>query len=257
MRIVVCASLLAMLAACTPSRYQHAQDFTPAPIADIQALTEPTPKAEAKSVMGNPERYTVRGKEYQVMSSAEGYSAEGTASWYGMKFHGHQTSNGEIYDVYKFTAAHKTLPLPSYVRVTRLDNQQSVIVRVNDRGPFHDTRIIDLSYAAAVKLGIQQQGTARVKINVLHPPKAQPERWVQVGALSDPSAALRLQSRLVEQLRGQWPISINKPATNSLPPRLHKVRIGPVKEGEPLNRLLQQLQQLNYQTPLLLARHQL
>lgn len=251
---LLCASLI--LAGCSTSRYQHAQDFTPAPIADIQALTEPTPKAEAKSVMGNPARYSVFGQEYQVMPSADDYSEEGIASWYGMKFHGHRTSNGEVYDVYKFTAAHKTLPLPSYVRVTRLDTQKSVVVRVNDRGPFHEGRIIDLSYAAAVKLGINKQGTAKVKVDILHPPKAKTERWVQVGALSDPSAALRLQSRLVEHISGQWPVTINKPADNSSRP-LHKVRIGPVEEGESLDLLLQKLKQLNFSQPLLLAQHQL
>jgi len=244
------------LAGCSTSRYQHAQDFTPAPIADIQALTEPTPKAEAKSAMGNPARYSVFGQEYQVMPSADDYSEEGIASWYGMKFHGHRTSNGEVYDVYKFTAAHKTLPLPSYVRVTRLDTQKSVVVRVNDRGPFHGGRIIDLSYAAAVKLGINKQGTAKVKVDILHPPKAKTERWVQVGALSDPSAALRLQSRLVEHISGQWPVTISKPADSSSRP-LHKVRIGPVEEGESLDLLLQKLKQLNFSQPLLLAQHQL
>ncbi|WP_419812937.1 septal ring lytic transglycosylase RlpA family protein [Bacterioplanoides sp.] len=246
----------ALLAGCTPSRYQHAQDFTPAPIADIEKLQEPVPRAEAKSVMGNPKRYTVLGKEYQVMSSADGYRARGIASWYGMKFHGHQTSNGEIYDVYQFTAAHKTLPLPSYVRVTRLDNQKSVVVRVNDRGPFHEGRIIDLSYAAAVKLGIQKQGTAEVQVDVIHPPINKSERWVQVGALSDPSAAQKLQQQLSAELGASTKVSI-KTVQQSQQLTLHKVRIGPVEEGEPLQTLLQQLQALNINQPLLLGRHQL
>ncbi|WP_420592321.1 septal ring lytic transglycosylase RlpA family protein [Bacterioplanoides sp.] len=254
--LIILLLLAGALSACTPSRYKHSQDFTPAPIADIQALKEPVAKAEAKSVMGNTPRYTVLGKEYEVMPNADNYSAEGIASWYGMKFHGHRTSNGEIYDVYQFTAAHKTLPLPSYVRVTRLDTQQSVVVRVNDRGPFHEGRIIDLSYAAAVKLGINKQGTAQVKVDIIHPPKAKTERWVQIGALSDPSAALRLQQTLVEKLQGKWPVAINKPAKDSQRP-LHKVRIGPVEEGDDLDQLLLQLKQLKFDQPLLLAQHQL
>lgn len=248
--------MMVLLVGCSTSRYQHHQDFTPPAIADIHALPEPQPKAEARSVMGNPARYTVLGKEYQVMRQADDYREEGLASWYGMKFHGHRTSNGEVYDVYQFTAAHKTLPLPSYVRVTRLDNQQSVVVRVNDRGPFHDGRIIDLSYAAAVKLGIHKQGTAAVRVEVLHPPKNKTERWVQVGALSDPSAAAKLQQRLQQQLAKRWPVTVTAPETGHQP-ALHKVRIGPVEEGEPLQQLLQQLQQLDLGQPLLLARHQL
>lgn len=256
--------LLALsLAACSTSRYQHSTDFTPAPITDIQALSEPTPKAEAKSVMGNPPRYQVFGKEYQVMNSADNYSEEGIASWYGMKFHGHRTSNGEVYDVYQFTAAHKTLPLPSYVRVTRLDTSKSVIVRVNDRGPFHEGRVIDLSYAAAVKLGIHKRGTANVRVDIIHPPKAISERWIQVGALSDPSAAIRLQKKLQQALKSQaWPVSISKTnqhtaTSNTATRQLHKVRIGPVPEGEQLDQLLQQLKTMNFDQPLLLASHQL
>lgn len=252
--VLLAASTL--LAGCSSSRYQHSQDFTPAPIADVQALKEPTPRIEAKSVMGNPKRYTVLGKEYQVMDSADGYSGRGIASWYGMKFHGHQTSNGEIYDVYQFTAAHKTLPLPSYVRVTRLDNNQSVVVRVNDRGPFHEGRIIDLSYAAAVKLGIHKQGTANVQVDVIHPPKNKSERWVQVGALSDPSAAQQLQQRLQTELGIDAQVGVTA-VKHSQQLTLHKVRIGPIEEGEPLQALLQRLQTLNINQPLLLARHQL
>jgi rare lipoprotein A len=254
--VTLLAITIFLLSACTPSRYQHAQDFTPAPITDISVLKEPTPKEEARSVMGNPERYTVLGEEYQVMSDANNYSEEGIASWYGMKFHGHRTSNGEIYDVYQFSAAHKTLPLPSYVRVTRLDNQQSVVVRVNDRGPFHEGRIIDLSYAAAVKLGINKQGTAQVRVDVIHPPKPKTEHWVQVSALSDPSAALHLKQHLQSQLDQQWPVTISSPQGKDQS-TLHKVRVGPVEEGKPLQQLLDKLAQLNFNQPLLLASHQL
>ena len=109
------------------------------------------------------------GKKYKVMDSTRGYAEKGTASYYGAKFHGRLTSNREVYDMYQFTAAHKTLPLPSFARVTNLDNGESVIVRVNDRGPFHDGRVIDLSYAAAVRLGITQRGTGRVEVRALTP----------------------------------------------------------------------------------------
>lgn len=254
--------LLALsLAACSTSRYQHSNDFTPAPISDIKALTEPVPQAEAKSVMGNPARYRVFGEEYQVMKNADNYSEEGISSWYGMKFHGHRTSNGEIYDVYQFTAAHKTLPLPSYVRVTRLDTQKSVVVRVNDRGPFHEGRIIDLSYAAAVKLDIHKRGTAKVRVDIIHPPKAISERWVQVGALSDSNAALRLQKQLQHDLKNSpWPVEVKsttKQKTDKTIKALHKVRIGPVPEGEQLDQLLARLAELNFSQTLLLASHQL
>lgn len=256
LRLCIVLAAILSLAACTTSRYQHARDFTPAPITDIEALSEPQPKAEARSVMGNPARYTVFGKEYQVMASADDYQEEGIASWYGMKFHGHRTSNGEIYDVYKFTAAHKTLPLPSYVKVTHLGSNKSVVVRVNDRGPFHEGRIIDLSYAAAVKLGIHKQGTGQVRVEVIHPPKAETERWVQISALSNGNAARQLQQQLQQQLGAQWQVSVKAPDSNAATP-LHRVRVGPVNEGEPLQRLLTQLQQLNISQPLLLGKHQL
>lgn len=245
-----------LLAGCssTPSRYQHKNDFTPGAIADVKALVEPTPKAEPKSTMGNAPSYRVRGKTYQVMPSAHQFKERGIASWYGMKFHGHTTSNGEIYDVYQFSAAHKSLPLPSYVRVTRVDNGQSVVVRVNDRGPFIDNRIIDLSYAAAVKLDMHKQGIAEVDIEVIQPPLDESVRWVQVAALSDAQRASQLQQRLSTQLNNQWPIQIQ---TSQGERAIHRVRIGPVQEGQELTQLLQELHKLNIQQPLLLAQHQL
>lgn len=256
MKSVALLLAVLILSGCssTPSRYQHRQDFTPRPITDIHSLPEPTPRSEPRSAMGNPVSYRVFGKEYRLLPSAEGYRERGEASWYGMKFHGHQTSNGEIYDVYQFTAAHKTLPIPSYVRVTRLDNGKSVVVRVNDRGPFHGGRIIDLSYAAAVRLGMERQGVAEVEVEVISPAQQQAERWVQVGALGDAAAARRLQQQLQTHLQQNWPVSIS--ATSGQRP-LHRVRIGPVPEGEPLQQLLQQLQPLNLGQPLLLAQHQL
>lgn len=136
-------------------------------IPDVDLIPEPQVRDEPHSRYGNRSPYDVLGKHYQVLDSARGYDETGIASYYGNKFHGRRTSNLEVYDMYAFTAAHKTLPLPSYARVTNLANGKSVVVRVNDRGPFHEGRIIDLSYAAAVKLGVDRAGTARVEVQGL------------------------------------------------------------------------------------------
>ena len=165
---------------CAPTREHLDSDYTPgglyapgvadsgpATAIDVSGVLEPVPRDEPRSRYGNRSPYTVLGKSYQVRDSAAGYSERGMASWYGTKFHGRATSSGELYDMCLFTAAHKTLPLPSYVRVTNLDNGRSLIVRVNDRGPFHSGRIIDLSYAAAVHLGVDRTGTARVEVQAI------------------------------------------------------------------------------------------
>ena len=144
------------------------KDTVPEYIPDVEAIPEPEVRAEPRSRAGN-RSYRVLGKHYTVLDTAKGYVEEGGASYYGKKFHGRLTSNQEVYDMYAFTAAHKSLPLPSFVRVTNLDNDRSVVVRVNDRGPFHPGRIIDLSYAAAVKLGYREQGVARVRVEALDP----------------------------------------------------------------------------------------
>ncbi|RYE70733.1 MAG: septal ring lytic transglycosylase RlpA family protein, partial [Oxalobacteraceae bacterium] len=142
-------------------------DTTPDYVPDVDCIAEPLVTSEAPSRVGNRSPYSVLGKQYVVMQKVDGYVEQGTASYYGNKFHGRRTSNQEVYDMYAFTAAHKTLPLPSFARVTNLDNGKSVVVRVNDRGPFHDGRVIDLSYAAAVKLGITQRGTGHVEVRAL------------------------------------------------------------------------------------------
>jgi rare lipoprotein A len=248
--LIALISLFA-ISACTTSRYQHSQDFLPNPILDPSTLKDATVKAEPLSSMGNPKKYTVLGKEYEVMTQGAGFKQEGFASWYGMKFHGHATSNGEIYDVYQMTAAHKTLPLPSYVRVTRTDTQESVIVRVNDRGPFHEGRIIDLSYAAAVKLGINKAGTAAVSIEVISAPNKGPEKWLQVSALSNEQSAKALQKKL--QAMQQWPVVIASNEKRSL----HKIRIGPIPAGQATEKVIVILQQNQLPDPLVLAVHQL
>src|SRR3546814_702883 len=140
----------------------RSKDSVPDELPDVDAIPEPEVVAEPRSRYGNRSPYKVLGKSYRVLDSAEGYDETGLASYYGNKFHGRRTSNLEVYDMYAFTAAHKSLPLPSFARVTNLDNGKSVVVRVNDRGPFHEGRIIDLSYAAAVKIGIRDRGVGRV-----------------------------------------------------------------------------------------------
>lgn len=142
-------------------------DTTPDHVPDVDCIAEPLVTSEPRSAIGNRSPYNVLGKRYEVMQRVDGYVERGTASYYGNKFHGRRTSNQEVYDMYAFTAAHKTLPLPSFARVTNLDNGKSVVVRVNDRGPFHEGRVIDLSYAAAVKLGIAQRGTGTVEVRAL------------------------------------------------------------------------------------------
>ncbi|KAB0501314.1 septal ring lytic transglycosylase RlpA family protein [Pseudomonas moorei] len=134
---------------------------------DVSRIPDATPTLHTGPYKANP--YTVLGKTYFPLQDSKTYVASGTASWYGTKFHGQNTANGEVYDLYGMSAAHKTLPLPSYVRVTNLDNNKSVILRVNDRGPFYSDRIIDLSYAAAKKLGYAEIGTARVKVEGIDP----------------------------------------------------------------------------------------
>lgn len=258
--LAIAISACSSLAPESSSRYQHARDFTPQPIENVQALAEPIPKAEPMSSRGNAPRYRVWGKEYQVITPPADFREQGIASWYGMKFHGHETSNGEIYDVYQFTAAHKSLPLPSYVRVTRVDNGASVVVRVNDRGPFHEQRVIDLSYAAAVKLDVHRQGIAEVIVELLQAPLTTSVRWVQVGAVSQRDSALRLQQQLITLLHDTpWAVTVNEPAQTELSqaPGLYRVRIGPVSDGADLEQLLERLAANQFERPLVLGRHQL
>lgn len=136
---------------------------------DLAKIPDAVPKVEPRSANGNPDSYVEGGHRYWVIPNAKGYAERGLASWYGPNFHEKRTSSGEPYDMYKMTAAHKTLPLPTYLRVTNLENNRSVVVRVNDRGPFKKGRIIDLSYVAAAKLGIVGDGTATVEIHALDP----------------------------------------------------------------------------------------
>lgn len=171
---LICLSIIVMLLpSCgffgSLSKPGGGGDSAPNVVLDKRKIQDATPRVEPKSRGGNPESYSVFGKRYKVMKSAKGFRERGDASWYGTKFHGRLTSNGERYDMYKMTAAHKNLPLPTYVQVTNLDNGKKVVVRVNDRGPFHKGRVIDLSYAAATKLGILEKGTGRVEVEAIDP----------------------------------------------------------------------------------------
>ncbi|MFM9269183.1 septal ring lytic transglycosylase RlpA family protein [Halomonas elongata] len=174
-------------------RYAMSSDAYPQEPPDVSQVPDAVPRPEPRSRAGNKDNYEVWGKTYHVLSDASDYDRRGTASWYGKKFHGYATSNGEIYDMYKMSAAHRTLPLPTYARVTNLDNGRSVIVRVNDRGPFHSEREIDLSYAAAARLDILDRGTGRVRVEAIDP-----EAWqARQGGASAPSSAA--ESRPVDQ----------------------------------------------------------
>ncbi|MDI9238524.1 septal ring lytic transglycosylase RlpA family protein [Lysobacter sp. LF1] len=172
-------------------------DSTPDHVPDVDAIPEPEVTSEPRSAIGNRPNYSVLGKKYHVLDNPRGYVERGTASYYGQKFHGRRTSNLEVYDMYAFTAAHKTLPLPSFARVTNLDNGKNVIVRVNDRGPFHDGRLIDLSYAAAVKLGITQRGTGRVEVRALTPGEDAPQVAVTPAVQAEPAKPATAMDRLV------------------------------------------------------------
>ena len=242
--------LLVLIAGCStsPIRTPPAHPPLPPP-GDIAAIPEPIPKPEPRSKKGNPKFYTVLGKRYFVMEKAEGYFERGVASWYGPGFHASATSNGERYDMYAMTAAHKTLPLPAYVQVTNLRNGRSVVVRVNDRGPFKDGRIIDLSYTAASKLDMLKDGTTFVEVRSLTPeqkaappapPPAQDALYVQAGAFSTESNA----ARLLEQLRakGVEKTFVREDRVDGR--ALYRVRVGPIPNVNEFDRILARLRSL-------------
>lgn len=178
------------------NRYTQEKDGAPSGYKKIN-FKEPTPTKEPLSRYGNPMEYSVNGRNYEVMKSSTGYKTRGIASWYGTKFHKQRTSSGEPYDMYVMTAAHKTLPLPTYIKVRNLNNGKEAIVKVNDRGPFHDDRIVDLSYAAALKIGLLPKGTAPVEIETLMGPAGQAHYYLQAGAFSSEILAERLKNKLV------------------------------------------------------------
>ncbi|MEM9171168.1 MAG: septal ring lytic transglycosylase RlpA family protein [Pseudomonadota bacterium] len=225
--------------------------------------TSGIPTEEPRSRYGNPPFYEVYGKRYFVLETAAGYREQGIASWYGPKFHGKRTSSGETYDMYAYSAAHKTLPLPSWVRVTNINNGREILLRVNDRGPFVDDRIIDLSYAAAQALDVITDGTAPVIVEALispqrdvPPTQSSPATStvttaatdesvsadpivIQVGAFGDVSNANALQQRL--ERAGVDGVYIRSAPDNSI----HRVRIGPLSTTAAFDVLMQQLRSLD------------
>ena len=269
-KLLLVALIALLLAGCSgsgnksSSRYSISQDRGPDDQVDLSQVADAIPRVEPRSRGGNKSPYQVWGKQYYVMPSSEGYSQKGTASWYGKKFHGHQTSNGEIYDMYGMSAAHKALPLPSYVRVTNLDNRRSVIVRVNDRGPFHGSRLIDLSYAAAYKLDMLKKGTARVEVEAINPrsysvtqlvTEVQPglgapvkdasmsqvanslKQYIQVGAYSSWTAAQSVKTQLESLGNGLKVLIRKREGTNPL----YRVQMGPVETSKPLEEVFSAL----------------
>jgi rare lipoprotein A len=205
-------------------RYTQFQDGAPIKEKFI-SFKEPVPKKEPLSRYGNPTEYRVDGKSYQVIRSTAGYKTRGIASWYGTKFHKQRTSSGEPYNMYIMSAAHKTLPLPSYVKVKNLNNGKVAVVRVNDRGPFHSDRIIDLSYAAALKLGVFPKGTAPVEIETLASHSATAYYYLQAGAFSTELMAKRLKDKLghlssspvfIEHYQGKYLVRVGPFASKTM-----------------------------------------
>ena len=219
--------------------------------AALKALPDLVARPELRRAAGNFSPYVVLGQTYEVLSDASHYTEEGLASWYGTKFHGRATSNGEAFDMYSLSAAHKSLPLPSYVRVTNLNNGVATVLRVNDRGPFHDDRLIDLSYAAAVKLGFDLNGTAPVRVEMVSAPTGNPvprtrlartgptgnanpmaapagasaanSFYLQAGAFRSREAAARLSAAIQELLGRRFSVALEVGQD-----AIHRVRIGPL-----------------------------
>lgn len=253
--LVICSCFVA----CSTLKTGLQSDDAPANPRDVSEVPNAVPHNEPLSRYGNPESYKVYGKTYYTLPSSKDYQERGTASWYGTKFHGKRTSSGEPYDLYAMTAAHKTLPLPTYVEVTNLVNGRSVIVKVNDRGPFHDDRLIDLSYTAAAKLDILQYGTGQVEIRAIDPeehtatgatpvetsraPAATQENqslYLQVGAFSSHGNAQRMQDDLLSQNIGE--VRIVETSTNA--GTFFKVQVGPLASHMEANQVTQELKTL-------------
>lgn len=225
---------------------------------DWDSIPNANPRVEPLSKTGNPSSYVVEGKRYYVTMDTHLYRETGHASWYGTKFHGNLTSSGEPYDMYKMTAAHKSLPLPSYVSVTNLENDKQITVKVNDRGPFVDGRIIDLSYAAAQKLDIVRNGTAEVLIEVLAAPivgsnisnngdqnlspGSSKKFFVQLGAFSEIHNAEKFRNQLASQ--SIEPTLIK--SYSDVDGDLHKVQVGPLGSVKDLQSMESRLIELGY-----------
>lgn len=245
--------IFAFLYGCTSTR----KDGPPRYDVDVSNIPDAIPKVEKLSKTGN-KPYKVFGKNYYVMNSSQNYKARGTASWYGTKFHKRNTSSGEPYNMLAMTAAHKTLPLPTYVEVKNLSNGKKIIVKVNDRGPFEGSRLIDLSYAAAKKIGMLGKGTAHVEVTAIDPLKydknsaseniylaqsskvnTSPPIYLQVGAFKNKLYAEKLQKQLTTLVHS--PVQIKQLAKTK---KLYHVQIGPIKDPTSVARINKQLKSI-------------
>ncbi len=217
------------------------------------------PMPPAGGTPGNPPFYEVFGERYHVLPDSAGYAEQGVASWYGREFHGRRTSNGEVYDMYALSAAHKTLPLPTRARVTNIATGKSIVVRINDRGPFKKGRLIDLSYAAARELGFVNAGTAMVEVEALDAaaahaaaaPAPRPPQlmFVQVGAFAQQQNATDLKRRL--EARGLGNVVIRYDARTQ--PALYRVRVGPVRDAAEFDAVVDRVGLLEASTPRLVV----
>jgi rare lipoprotein A len=243
---MLCAvTILAGCSSAPSKRYTLDDDIAPDAPISVDHIEDANPQYEPYSLGGNSD-YTLRGQSYQIIKEPKGFTQEGLASWYGKKFHGHLTSNGEVYDMYSMTAAHKTLPIPSYVKVTNQDNGKTAIVRVNDRGPFHEGRIIDLSFAAATKLDVVRTGTANVSIEAIsvdkptevHKQKALPKFVVQVASSQHEDRVRTLAQDLSQTLSVKSYISSDK--------NLHRVFLGPFDDYMLTQKALEQVKLMGY-----------
>lgn len=251
------AVIALLLAACGRATVD---DGYPRESVDVSSVPDAVPRVEPRSRYGNPRSYKVLGKRYYPLDTSDGYSERGVASWYGTKFHGRRTSSGEPYDMYAMTAAHKTLPLPTYVHVTNLDNGRSVVVRVNDRGPFHSNRIIDLSYTAAWKLGTLGKGTGYVEVTAIDPRAPEPvmtkasapaprdgpvQLYLQTGSFSVRANAEQMKWKMQSVSGGPvniQPVQIGGRIT-------YRVRVGPIPDVTRADRLAQRITDLGHEEP--------
>jgi rare lipoprotein A len=257
-RLLLAFVLLGVLAGCStisrpPPPAAPVVETVPNAPTDVSAVPDAVPKPEPRSAHGNPPFYNVLGHRYFVLGTADGYIERGVASWYGPTFHGVSTSNGERYDMYGMTAAHKTLPLPTYARVTNLRNGRSITVRINDRGPFVSNRLIDLSYTAAAKLDMLREGTTFVEVRAVTPGQPDnltrssetppPTLYVQAGAFADPGNAERAISKL--RKAGLGTAFVAPPLAGDDKP-LYRVRVGPISDVAKFDQLSAQLATLGF-----------
>ena len=265
---VACAGTLAVLVVAACAQFPTG-DHGPAHPVDVSQIPDAVPRVEPRSPYGNPSSYTVDGQDYRVLPNCYGYRERGIASWYGSKFHGGRTADGETYDMYAMTAANKVLPLPCYVRVTNLQNDRSVVVKVNDRGPFVENRIIDLSYAAAAKIGMLGTGTALVEVRAVTPGEPMqsagpgssqpppsgipttgaatgsisgPQLFLQLGAFAERNNAQRLLRRL--QAANIAPAFILTESDGAR--TLYKLRVGPIPDVAQVDSLTARLATLGF-----------